>query len=599
VQGIAVLDAGGQYCHLLARRVREIGVQSHVLPIDTTADQLGAISGIIISGGPRSVTEAGSPRVHPSILSMHVPILGICYGHQLLAATLPGGVVKPSFSREYGLANLQLTGPSVNGIFAGFPIYSRVWVSHGDSVESLPDGFEVSGSTEDCAVAAMTNAERRIFGVQFHPEVTHTEHGQRLLENFVTRVCRAVPHWKPSSAEAIAAIEADIRTTVGDRKSVLFFVSGGVDSTVAYKLCSDALGHERVHGVYVDTGFMRKDESSEVMAAFQAAGFRNIVLRDASEQFLSAIAGDADPEIKRKKIGVSFLAVEEDVLEHLPQGEWLLGQGTIYPDTIESGGTKESALIKTHHNRVPELLRRIEAGEIVEPLAQFYKDEVRSIGRGLGLPSRLVEKQPFPGPGLAVRFLCTTEHAQWGDHPRLNEMAAGAGLSARILPVRGVGVQGDERSYAHVALLTGPYDQERIANLAPAITNSVKDVNRVAYWVAGKGSIEEFAVEPTTVSRQGLDLLREADAVVRGMLAEYDRQKRIWQCPVVMLPLKRRGEAAVAIRPVESHDGMTAQYARLPHEVLDRLAAALLSIPGVGALVYDVTNKPPATIEWE
>jgi GMP synthase (glutamine-hydrolysing) len=178
-------------------------------------------------------------------------------------------------------------------------------------------------------------------------------------------------------------------------------------------------------------------------------------------------------------------------------------------------------------------------------------------------------------------------------------MAAGAGLSARILPVRGVGVQGDERSYAHVALLTGPYDQERIANLAPAITNSVKDVNRVAYWVAGKGSIDEFAVEPTRVSREGLDLLREADAVVRGMLAEYDRQKRIWQCPVVMLPLKRRGEAAVAIRPVESHDGMTAQYARLPHEVLDRLAAALLSISGVGALVYDVTNKPPATIEWE
>ena len=468
MQGIAVLDAGGQYCHLLARRVREVGVQSHVLPIDTPAEDLGAISGIIISGGPRSVTEQGSPRVHPSILSMGVPILGICYGHQLLAATMPGGRVKPSYSREYGLANLQLEGPSVNGIFAGFPAYSRVWVSHGDSVEALPNGFEVLGSTEDCAVAAMANAGLRMFGVQFHPEVTHTEYGQHLLENFVTVVCRCPPHWKPSSAEAIEAIKADVRATVGEHKHVLFFVSGGVDSSVAYKLCADALGQDRVHGVYVDTGFMRKNESAEVMAAFQAAGFKNVRLRDASAQFLAAVGDEVDPEIKRKRIGMSFLTVEEDVLGHLPPGEWLLGQGTIYPDTIESGGTKESALIKTHHNRVPELVRRIEAGEIVEPLAQFYKDEVRAIGRALGLPPRLIDKQPFPGPGLAVRFLCTREHATWAGHARLGEMAADAGFSARVLPVRGVGVQGDERTYAHVALLTGRYNEMALHELAPA-----------------------------------------------------------------------------------------------------------------------------------
>ena len=599
MQGIAVLDAGGQYCHLLARRVRETGVQSHVLPIDTPADALGAISGIIISGGPRSVTEANSPRVHPSILSVGVPILGICYGHQLLAATLPGGRVKPSYSREFGLANLQLAGPSVNGIFSGFPTYSRVWVSHGDSVETLPNGFEVLGSTEDCAVAAMVNAERRIFGVQFHPEVTHTEYGQRLLENFVTEVCRCVSHWKPSSAEAIEAIKADIRATVGDRKNVLFFVSGGVDSTVAYKLCADALGQDRVHGVYVDTGFMRKNESDEVMAAFQAAGFKNVRLRAASGEFLAAVDAEVEPEIKRKRIGVSFLAVEEDVLEHLPPGEWLLGQGTIYPDTIESGGTKESALIKTHHNRVPELLRRIEAGELVEPLAQFYKDEVRAIGRALGLSSRLIDKEPFPGPGLAVRFLCTKEPATWRAHAKLSELAAAAGLSARVLPVRGVGVQGDERTYAHVAVLSGTYDEARIAELAPVMTNTVRDVNRVAFWAGGKGSIDEFQVEPTMLSREGLDVLREADAAVREILAAYDTQKRIWQCPVVMLPLKRKGESAVAIRPVESHDGMTAQYSKLPHAVIERLTAAVLQIPGVSALLYDVTNKPPATIEWE
>ena len=598
--------------------------------------QLAGISGIIISGGPRSVTEAGSPRIHPSILSMGVPILGICYGHQLLAATMPGGQVKPSYSREYGIATLQLdtaglkpltteaatlvavptavgrgfsspsegTRPVAQGfspaeLFDGIPTESRVWVSHGDSVERLPDGFEVLGSTTDCAVAAMRHASLRIYGVQFHPEVTHSEFGQRILENFVRRVCRCTSNWKPSSAETIDAIEADIRARVGPTKNVLFFVSGGVDSSVAYKLCADALGQERVHGVYVDTGFMRKNESADVMTAYEKAGFRNVRLRDASVEFLAAVGSETNPETKRKRIGVAFLAVENDVLEHLPAGEWLLGQGTIYPDTIESGGTRESALIKTHHNRVPELLRRIEAGEIVEPLVQFYKDEVREIGRALGLPVRLIEKQPFPGPGLAVRFLCTDAAAAWSENAKLSEVASGFNLQARVLPVRGVGVQGDERTYAHTALLTGEYDERRIAELSPTITNSLRDVNRVVFWAGAKGSIEEFHVEPTTTSREGLDVLREADARVRDILAEYDTQKRIWQCPVVMLPLKRHGESTIAIRPVESHDGMTAQYSRLPWPVIERITSAVLQVPGVGALLYDVTNKPPATIEWE
>jgi GMP synthase (glutamine-hydrolysing) len=611
VQGIAVLDAGGQYCHLLARRVREVGVQSHVLPIDTTSDQLAGIGGIIISGGPRSVTEAGSPRVDSSILSMGVPILGICYGHQLLAATMPGGVVQPSYSREYGLATLRLrswaglkagtTNDASNGkeLFDGVPDNSQVWVSHGDSVEKLPNCFEVLGATDDCAVAAMVYPARKIYGVQFHPEVTHSEFGQRILENFVRRVCRSGSDWRPSSAETIEAIKADIRTRVGENKNVLFFVSGGVDSSVAYKLCADALGEDRVHGVYVDTGFMRKNESAEVMSAYEKAGFRNVRLRDASNEFLSAVGTETNPEIKRQRIGVAFLSVENDVLEHLPRGEWLLGQGTIYPDTIESGGTRESALIKTHHNRVPELLRRIEAGEIVEPLVQFYKDEVREIGRALGLPTRLIEKQPFPGPGLAVRFLCTDEPAAWSENSKLSEVASSFNLKARVLPVRGVGVQGDERTYAHTALLTGEYDELRIAELAPVITNSLRDVNRVVFWAGSKGSIDEFQVEPTATSREGLDVLREADARVRDILADYDTQKRIWQCPVVMLPLKRKGESTIAIRPVESHDGMTAQYARLPWPVIQRIAAAVLAVPGVGALLYDVTNKPPATIEWE
>ena len=475
MQGIAVLDAGGQYCHLLARRVRELGVQSHVLPIDTPSDRLTGIGGIIISGGPRSVTEKDSPRIHPSVLSMGVPILGICYGHQLLAATMPGGMVKPSYSREYGLAKLKLE-TTIADLFAGIPDSSRVWVSHGDSVEQLPEGFQVLGSTDDCSVAAMANVGKQMFGVQFHPEVTHSEYGKQILENFVRKVCRCDTSWKPSSAATIEAITADIRASVGPTKNVLFFVSGGVDSTVAYKLCQDALGYERVHGVYVDTGFMRKNESADVMTAFETAGFKNVRLRDASTEFLAAVGTETNPEVKRKSIGMSFLAVENDVLEHLPASDWLLGQGTIYPDTIESGGTRESALIKTHHNRVPELLRRIEAGEVIEPLAQFYKDEVREIGRALGLPARLIDKQPFPGPGLAVRFLCTDHAAVWSDNAKLTEVAAGFKLKARVLPVRGVGVQGDERTYAHTALLTGVYHEGNIAELSPTITNSFGDV---------------------------------------------------------------------------------------------------------------------------
>jgi GMP synthase (glutamine-hydrolysing) len=605
MQGIAVLDAGGQYCHLLARRVRETGVQSHVLPMDTNARELAGISGIIISGGPRSVTESSSPRVHPSILSMGVPILGICYGHQLLAASMPGGAVKPSYSREYGLATLRLQAgmkPGIPGdgdLFDGVPGSSRVWVSHGDSVERLPDCFEVLASTRECAVAAMRHLTRKIYGVQFHPEVTHTEHGQRILENFVRRVCLCQSNWRPSSAETIAAIHDDVRARVGPAKNVLFFVSGGVDSSVAYKLCADALGQDRVHGVYVDTGFMRKNESADVMAAYEKAGFRNVRLRDASAEFLDAVGTETNPETKRKRIGAAFLAVENDVLAQLPPGQWLLGQGTIYPDTIESGGTRESALIKTHHNRIPELLRRIETGEVVEPLMQFYKDEVREIGRALGLPPRLIEKQPFPGPGLAVRFLCTDARAEWSEDPKLSEVASGFKLKARVLPVRGVGVQGDERTYAHTALLTGEYDERRVSEVSPAITNTLRGVNRVVFWAGSRGSIDEFHVEPTTTSREGLDVLREADARVRDILAEYDTDKRIWQCPVVMLPLKRGGEATIAIRPVESHDGMTAQYSKLPWPIIERIANAVLEVPGVGALLYDVTNKPPATIEWE
>ena len=600
MDGIAVLDAGGQYCHLLARRVRQTHVLSHVLPVNVSASALKGVSGIIISGGPRSVTEANAPKIDKSILSLGVPILGICYGHQLLASLFPGGIVKPSFSREYGVASLRLVKAGLNSIFSNVDTPSLVWMSHGDSVERVPDGFQALASTDECHVAAMSNEKERIFGVQFHPEVSHTEQGQQIIQNFVRRVCRAQDSWNPSSLKTIESIKDDIRATVGSKK-ILFFVSGGVDSTVAYKLCADAIGEDRLHGVYVDTGFMRKNESDAVMAAYEAAGFKKIEKIDAGDKFLDAVRMCVDPEIKRKRIGAAFLDVETKVMERFSASEWLLGQGTIYPDTIESGGSAGAAHIKTHHNRVPELLERVQAGEVVEPLAQFYKDEIRDIGKELGLPVSVVQKQPFPGPGLAVRYLCSATNEQWKQISGLDDVAREFDLSARALPIRAVGVQGDERTYSYVAVLEGVYKEARVSDASRAITNRIAEVNRVAFWVAGNGQPCEFSVYKTEINIEGLNLLREADAIVREEIENFDVERRIWQCPVVLLPFRRRDSSigSIAIRPVESHDGMTAQYSRLPIDVQNRIASRLLKLDGVDAVLYDVTNKPPATIEWE
>ncbi|HWW85559.1 MAG TPA: glutamine-hydrolyzing GMP synthase, partial [Vicinamibacterales bacterium] len=264
MRGIAVLDAGGQYCHLLARRVRQTHVLSHVLPVDVAAAALKDVSGIIISGGPRSVSEPNAPRIDPSILELGIPILGICYGHQLLASMLPGGLVKRSHASEYGVASLRLASSSASSILSNVETPSLVWMSHGDSVESVPDGFETLASTDECSVAAMANPKRRIFGVQFHPEVSHTEHGQQILENFVRRVCGVEDSWRPDSLATIQGLKSEIAAAVGPARKVLFFVSGGVDSSVAYKLCADAVGEDRLRGIYINTGFMRKNESAEV-----------------------------------------------------------------------------------------------------------------------------------------------------------------------------------------------------------------------------------------------------------------------------------------------------------------------------------------------
>ena len=570
-----ILDAGGQYCHLEARKVRELGVYAEVHACDTPAATLASAKGIIISGGPSSVLEPGSPTVDPAIFSTGQPVLGICYGQQLMAHLL-GGRVQPGERGEYGLAMLELD-ECCDPFFSGMSGSQQIWMSHRDSVQSLPQGFSVVGRTDTCAVAAIAAPERKLYGVQFHPEVVHTVRGREFLSNFVFRVCGCVPDWDPR--HRIPLIEQEIRDAAGSR-SIFFFVSGGVDSTVAFTLCQRALGPNRVRGVYVDTGLMREGETDFVRR------MPGITVEHAADQFLGALAGATDPEQKRHIIGEEFVRVQERIIEarHILEEQWILGQGTIYPDTIESGGTANAAVIKTHHNRVAGIQKLIDEGRIVEPLKSLYKDEVREVGRELGLPSELLDRHPFPGPGLGIRCLCSEFDAPI----RVTE-------DGYIIPVNSVGVQGDSRSYAPV-LAIDALDHAR----ATALINRLRTVNRVVTVVETRAPLTGLQVRACGLTPERLERLRAADAAVRRLSHESGYDHQVWQFPVILIPL---GTAAapdsVVLRPVDSVDGMTAQSVGMDESLLRQMCAEVLSINGIAGVFYDLTHKPPGTIEWE
>jgi len=584
---ITVLDAGGQYCHLIARKVRELGVYAEVRPSDTPAHELPPPRGLIISGGPSSVYEPDSPSVDRAIFSQGVPVLGICYGLQLMAHLLEGSVSKGE-KGEYGLAFLELEGSSA--LFEGLPLgRQQVWMSHRDLVSRVPGGFRVLGSTETCPVAAMADAQRGLYGVQFHPEVVHTRHGREILENFLFRICGCLEDWNPK--RRIPLITAQIHQVVGDR-SVFFFVSGGVDSSVAYTLCLRALGPERLRGIYVDTGLMREGETEFVGHMFDRFGSGTVRVESAAERFLGALEGVRDPEQKRQIIGEEFVRVQEQIIEsgHFLEGDWILGQGTIYPDTIESGGTANAAVIKTHHNRVPGIQRLIETGRVLEPLSSFYKDEVREIGQELGLPPELLERHPFPGPGLAVRCLCAESDAAVR---RLEE--------GWLIPLHSVGVQGDSRSYAPVlALEQFPSPEAHLQETATELINRIRGINRVVTRVETRVPMGALEVRSSALAPERLARLRRADAIVRRLSREHGFEQQVWQFPVILIPL---GSAAlpdsVVLRPVHSVDGMTAQSVVMDPALLRTMAGELLEIEGLCGVFYDLTHKPPATIEWE
>ena len=508
---VLVVDFGAQYAQLIARRVRELHVYSEIVPNRITADEVAARdpAALILSGGPKSVHVPGAPQLDPAVYDLDVPILGICYGAQLIAQQL-GGTVGRGLRGEYGRAKLHRDQPSLL-LPDDAPEVHDVWMSHFDAITDAPPGFVATASTDDAPVAALENDTRRIYGVQFHPEVVHSPYGMGVLRRFLHERAGLGDDWTMSSV--IDDQVARIREQVGAGRAICG-LSGGVDSSVAAALVHRAIGHQ-LTCVYVDTGLMRKGESEQVTETFRRSMGIELIHVDAGARFFARLAGVTDPEAKRKAIGDEFIRVFEEHTGGLVEADFLV-QGTLYPDLIESGGADgTAAVIKSHHNvgGLPEDMRL----ELIEPLRELFKDEVRALGQELGLPDELVWRQPFPGPGLAVRII-------------------------------------------------GEVTPEKVA------------------------------------------LLQEADAIVRAELAAAGLERDIWQAFAVLADIRSVGVMGdertyghpIIVRAVTSDDAMTADWARLPYDVLERISNRVINeVPGINRVVYDITSKPPGTIEWE
>ena len=597
---LAVLDFGSQYAHLIAKRIRHLGVYTEIFPPSADTDMLEAAKGIILSGGPASVFAEDVPAFNPEILNLPQPILGLCYGHQLMAQHF-GGRVANTGQGEFGKASLRQLNPSP--LWKDVADNSQVWMSHQDSVTELPQGFQVIGETISGSLAALQHQERPLFSLQFHPEVTDTLAGTQILSNFV-ELCKAHPSW--SMERFIEQTKDELQQQVGEH-NVLMFLSGGVDSSVAFALLNEALGKERVLGLFIDNGFLRLNEAERILQRYEQLGYDNVVGRDYSEAFLEAIAGEVDPQRKRHQVGNTFLTVREKLLEelNLNPGEWLLGQGTLYPDIIESGGTEHAKVIKSHHNRVDAIQDLIAKGQVVEPLKELYKDEVRRVGELLGLPKEIVWRHPFPGPGLSINVLCSNEDTvlqpEHQDTLKLLHQHL-LPTQASLLPVRSVGVQGDQRTYTEPAVLLGPTDWEWLENTSIQLTNQVRAINRVVAYLPPQPTdqLPNWRVRRAFCDKPRLDLLRAAEAHVSETFANHGWLGRIFQLLVILLPISQDGhQDSIVLRPVISEDVMTARFAPVDWPVLHELLPQLYALDGIDSVFFDITHKPLATFGWE
>ena len=632
---IVVLDFGSQYAHLIAKRFRMLGYYSEIALPSTDLSVFENCKGIVFSGGPSSVYDEKVPEFNSEILNLPIPILGLCYGHYIVQLGYNGKVGKAPVG-EFGFATLNLNPAVKSPLFEGIEPTQQVWMSHQDGVLEIGDGFEVVGSTKDCPFAATQNLAKKRFSIQCHCEVKDTPCGNQIFQNFAN-YCGMEKNWDQDTV--LQVILENIKKEA-DGKNVLLFLSGGVDSTITFALLNKALGQERVLGLHIDNGFMRKNESANVADAYHKFGFNNFIVEDASESFLKAIAGLTDPQKKRMAVGENFITVRNEVVakQNLDESQWMLAQGTLYPDIIESGGTKNSNTIKTHHNRVQGIQDLIAKGLIIEPVKDLYKDEVRAIGKKLGLSAELVMRHPFPGPGLSINVLCNDGKEKSQDAEELplalKELEGielnmfcencSANLKRSILPVRSVGVQGDFRTYRFPALLDfGPAKEkewplgavaaekgirhfpgkrEKIEECSSTITNVSKYANRTVIKLYQKPGLkdDDLKLQEGYCDRRRLDQLREVDNIVLTELHKSGWYNQIFQHLTIDLPYAATPETATfVLRPVVSEDVMTARFAMLPKEVLGVIVQKIAELPFVDALYFDATNKPPATFGWE
>jgi GMP synthase (glutamine-hydrolysing) len=615
---VAILDAGAQYGKVIDRRVRALQFDTELLPISTKAGDLASFGAIIISGGPDDVFAADAAHCDPAIFDAGIPILGICYGMQIMNHLASGTVIK-SDRREDGQTAIWVDTGSP--LFASLADQQEALLTHGNSVGTVARNWQVIARSGDI-VAGIAHPDRKLYGVQFHPEVDLTPNGQTMLANFLINIAGLTADFSLQDREAAAI--AHIRKVVGDRE-VLVFASGGVDSTVCAVLLAKALPPDKIHAVHVDTGFMRAGESKAVAEALRAVGIDLLVI-DAAKDFATAttrLGGHTtaqlrlvmDPETKRAIIGDTFMHVMNRAITqlNLDPGHTVLAQGTLRPDLIESASelaSSHAAVIKTHHNDTPLVRQLRAAGRVVEPLSDLHKDEVRELGERLGLSHDLVWRQPFPGPGLAIRILCANEPYVTADFDEIAEKLASFEtnqVTTALLPVRSVGVQGDGRSYSYVAAVTSGTrpNWPELMQLAQRIPSHLHAINRVAYFFGEplQGAYDE--ITPSHLQTKELHQLRAADKIVTDILQSNNLMTVLRQVPIILLPLGfgQPASRSIVIRTFITNDWMTGIPAtpgvHFEEAVLTQMVDQILTVPGIARVGYDLTAKPPGTTEWE